>query len=439
MKEKDRKSIVAILIILLSLGMFSIIVITLAYDETDFGSAKIVDIDIFTVYGDSAWDTQGKYIAYCNDDYEIEIWDTTNKDLVKAITGHTANLNTVDWSPDGRYLASGSDDRTVKIWERDTWRCIHSIEFKRNASSGVDCVSWNPNGTYLAIGGGFGGFYGFFSYYKEVTIWDTSDWAQSFLVTAHNLGVNDLKWSHDGQHLASVGVNDNADIWNISDQKTWTSLKVSEYTFSLSWSHNDTIVVAGGENTNITVWDSQSDTLAQRNYGGTDAILCLAFSPDNKFLIFGSGHEITVLDGNDFSVIRRLSGHTSNVRSLSFAANGDHVASSSSDKSIRIWKTESWKCEKVMTRTIDEVARFQIFWGIVIGVLFFDSIAFIVITILVGKRLEQRKVRPLQAVIVEEAKAELVNIECPECGHTFEWKKFKKKIVCPKCKYSGNL
>ena len=41
---------------------------------------------------------------------------TTAQKPIKTLTGHSANVYSVNYSPDGKYLASGSGDNSIKIW-----------------------------------------------------------------------------------------------------------------------------------------------------------------------------------------------------------------------------------------------------------------------------------------------------------------------------------
>jgi WD40 repeat protein len=75
-------------------------------------------------------------------------------------------------------------------------------------------------------------------------------------------------------------------------------------------------------------------------------VQALAWSSDGKLLAAGGGEpgiggEITLFDTSQGTLLRKLSGHTEVVTSVSWRPNAPEIATGSLDKTIRIWNTES--------------------------------------------------------------------------------------------------
>jgi WD40 repeat protein len=81
---------------------------------------------------------------------EIKLWDVASGSLVRTLSGHTSDVNSVAFSPDGRLLASGSDDDTIRLWDGGhRQRSAHPLRPHRVWSLSV---AFSPDGRLLASG-----------------------------------------------------------------------------------------------------------------------------------------------------------------------------------------------------------------------------------------------------------------------------------------------
>lgn len=85
---------------------------------------------------------------------EVRLWDVTDTQYEKILSGHNSAVYSVAFSPNGQILASGSTDGTLKLWnvsngEVET-QCIASLEGHRGA---VLSVAFCPDGKTIASAG----------------------------------------------------------------------------------------------------------------------------------------------------------------------------------------------------------------------------------------------------------------------------------------------
>jgi WD40 repeat protein len=93
----------------------------------------------------------------------------------------------------------------------------------------------------------------------------------------------------------------------------------------------------------------------RRFEGHQSPIKAVAYSPDGRFVLSGSGYQA----GRDFSVrlwdvstgkeVHRLEGHAAPVMSVAFSSDGSRIASSDAGQTIRIWETATGKLLKSWT------------------------------------------------------------------------------------------
>ena len=95
--------------------------------------------------------------------------------------------------------------------------------------------------------------------------------------------------------------------------------------------------------------------------GHTDAVGCVAFSPDGQQIVSGSNDwTVRVWDTKTGEVAAGpFEGHTGPVWSVAFSPDGQQIVSGSSDKTVRVWdaKTGDVVAEPFEGHTGREIGR----------------------------------------------------------------------------------
>lgn len=168
-----------------------------------------------------AWSPDGQLLALAfasdssdgigSSDGIIEIWNVETQQLLRTLTGHTDDVNSVEWSPNGKILASGSNDNTVRLWDIETGELIHTFVEHFND---VNSVTWSSNGKKLASA----------SSDNTVRLWDVETKRQNGILEGHVKSVISVSFSYDARLLASKSLDGTVRLWRLDNLDVVTVL-----------------------------------------------------------------------------------------------------------------------------------------------------------------------------------------------------------------------
>ncbi|KAG5636248.1 hypothetical protein H0H81_008651 [Sphagnurus paluster] len=283
-----------------------------------------------------SWD--GRRVASSSYDKTIRVWDTAARNTSDSIksdssSAHADGVNSVAISPDGKFIASGSDDLTVRIWDAKTgapWK-----EPFVGHTSFVDTVAISPDSRTVASG----------SDDSNIFVWEveTGNILAQFL--GHKAGITCVRFSPDSTRIVSSSYDKTVRVWDIHTGESLHQPFVGHtaWVTSVAFSPDGKHVASGSYDDNVFLWDIENGSITQRISGLRNGINCIAFSPDGKHVAYGSGYDIRIWEIITGDITGKFSGHTNLVVSLSYSPDGKCIASSSDDKTIRLWDVATGK------------------------------------------------------------------------------------------------
>ncbi|GJJ74994.1 hypothetical protein EMPS_07352 [Entomortierella parvispora] len=266
-------------------------------------------------------------VGYASGD--LRVYSTSNWTVLFSLDGHTDMVLSVSFSYSGRQLASGSADKTVRIWNLQQ---EVDCRVMQEHSAKVNCVAFSPDGTQLASA----------SSDKTVRVWDADIGTLAFVFNASHDDVQTVAWFPDGEQLASGAKYGMLRLWSVSTRKVDRRLKVGLIDVQcISISPDGQRLVAGCKN-DLHLWNFQTgaDPEALVLKGHTGLVTAVAFSRNGHRIASSSlDRSVRLWDGQTGALISTWVAHSDSVHSLAFL--NDREIASGTEKITRIWELDS--------------------------------------------------------------------------------------------------
>ncbi len=229
-------------------------------------------------------------------DGEVELLNPVTRAVIRKLTGLKGKANAVAFSPDGEavYAAGGEAGIVgeVKRWKTSDGTLQQSFEGHLDAAY---ALAVSPDGKLIASG----------AYDQKIRLWDTATGKEVALLKGHNGAVNGLSFRPDGKVLASASADRTVKLWSIpTGQRLDTLSPPTKEQTSVVFSADGQQLFAAGSDNRIRLWTISADAKE-----GTNRIVTSRFA------------------------------HEGSILRLALSLDGKLLASTSTDKSLKLWNT----------------------------------------------------------------------------------------------------
>jgi WD40 repeat protein len=332
----------------------------------------------------------------------ISVWETKSRQLQKSIPAQMESVKYVCFAGDDNNILTGLSIGTFNIWNRNgslsSSQLIYNSEFigleflekddiiftegesasqrlsydktfttteyqnyiksyrlsgkevasvKNPIDIGVHCVAANPEKKLIAFGNNNNHVKVLNLISNRFVTYDSPD------IRGKSPDMISVALSPDGKLVAGGSVDYTIRIWDVESQKLLKTLKKHEsHVNGIAFSPDSKFLVSGSgvdmywftrgvsQDSTARIWSVKGDQIAVLK-GHSEAVYSVAWSPDGKTIATGSQDNTIRLWSPDGKLIRILRGHSGTIYDLAFSKDSKFLLSGSGDKSARIWNLET--------------------------------------------------------------------------------------------------
>ena len=277
-----------------------------------------------------AFTPDGERIISGSRDKTIRVWDVSTGKQLTVLKGHESGIGDIAISSDGKRLVSVSADKTTRLWNMESGASLMTLD---GHSGMVGSVAFSQDDAQIITGGENGGI----GSGGIIKVWDAASGAELATFLGHLRRVTGVAFSPDGKRIVSGSYDGTIKIWEPGVNPT-APVRLEGRHGSMSFSRDAKYLVTGGKDKAIRVWDAVTHDEVMKIDGAGGSV---SLSPDTKRLISADGNDIYVWDASSGEKLMTLSGHESEIWSISYSPDGSRIVSGGLDKTVRLWNADT--------------------------------------------------------------------------------------------------
>ena len=238
------------------------------------------------------WSFDGKLLAAARFG-RVDVLSSLDEPAVQTFSEHPGKVNMARFTRDGVHLITASGITGLygeaRIWNVADGSMTRRLQGHRDI---LFAAIPSPDGMTVATS----------SYDRTIILWNVEPGQPIRTLKGHNGAVYDVAFSPDGSVLASASGDETVKLWHVETGRRLDTLsQPGEEQFAVAFSPDGKHIVAAGADNRIRVWLFLSrdrpriNPLAYSRFAHEGPIVQLVFSPDGRFLASSSENRMVKL------------------------------------------------------------------------------------------------------------------------------------------------
>jgi WD40 repeat protein len=272
-----------------------------------------------------AFSTDGSALLTASSDGTAKVWSMSDDVARMSLVGHLDNVSTAEFSPDGAHLLTASSDGTARLWDnRQSFRVLSVTD-----SDGFSSAAWSSDE------------------HRILTVTNDGKIRQRDTLNGRVLVEVDTGERDVGRSAASV---DETRILLATIQNTRLLDFPSGNSIAILPGHTDRPAVrfspdgqalaTGGADHTIRLWNARDGRLLKTFEGHSGEVRVIAFDADGERIASGGeDKKVYVWDVLNGTRLLEISDFKSALHDIAFSRDGTKIATASRDKRLMIWSS----------------------------------------------------------------------------------------------------
>ncbi len=303
--------------------------------------------------------------------HELTVWDAASGKLIKRIYTRAERAYGMVFLPDGKLAVAGGrpgQEGDVRIYDinakgktEDGVEILDGVNDSKvmlknllESEDSILCIAASPDGKTLAAGGCD----------RSVRVWDLAGGIEKAkleqTVENHADWVLGCALSGDGKYLVTAGRDKTAKVWDLKAKESIVTFPEHQnIVYGVAVKTDGSAGFSVGADNQIRTWKPSGEGKQVKNAGGHNGeVFKVVFNPKQTQLATSSADKtVRLWDDNGLKAGPVLAGLTDYVYAVTYSPNGEFIAAGSYDGNVAIWNAADGKIVKTFNASPGYVAK----------------------------------------------------------------------------------